>query len=146
MIRRLDKKLRKLIDVLATAQCYLYRAQSVPVWVSADGRVTPITEMETQWLRNSIGVVERGVARGGHATRALPAMRAELARREAERRAAPVPSCDNVIGSPGMRTDFYRALAYEVGDDAAEWIGNAINRIVPPDTRLHISRIGRSRR
>lgn len=81
----IDNGLRKVVSALATAQDYIYRAQAVPAWVSADGRVTPITEMTDQHLRNAIGVVERGVARGSKHTRALPAMRAELARRDAVR-------------------------------------------------------------
>jgi len=87
----IDNQLRRLIGVLATAQDYVYRAQAVPVWTSADGRVTPITEMDDTWLRNAIGVVERGVARSPRTTRVLPAMRAELARRKATE---PKPAAD----------------------------------------------------
>jgi hypothetical protein len=34
-----DELLRKMIEACGVASAYLYRAQAVPVWRSADGRV-----------------------------------------------------------------------------------------------------------
>jgi hypothetical protein len=139
-----DDVLRRVIGVLSTAQDYLYRAQAVPVWVSADGRVTPITEMDDRWLANAIGVCERGMIVGKRSTRALPAMRAELARRRATptpmrkpvRFADRVPShdyrCTTSIsgGGPATRTDLWRAFSYRVCDEYAGACCEALDRVL----------------
>lgn len=105
MINRktLDRALDCVIAICADISDAAYAAKSVHVWYSADGRVTPITEMDDQWLRNAIGCVERGKANGKKYARVLPFMRAELADRETRRRMNVFPKAE-----PGA---FGRAMA-----------------------------------
>ena len=77
----IDNQLRRLIGVLATAQDYVYRAQAVPTWTSADGRVIPITEMDDRHLQNAINLIERGAPHSLKRARVLPALHAESERR-----------------------------------------------------------------
>lgn len=77
----IDRACDTVINVCGAVSDAAYRAKSVHVWHSADGRVTPLAEMDDGWLRNAIGCVERGKAKGAKYTRVLPFMRAELADR-----------------------------------------------------------------
>lgn len=80
-IGTIDDRIRRVIEWLAVAQEYLYRAQAVPAWTSADGRVTPITELDDQHLENCIRLIERNAPHAAKRSHMLPALRLERERR-----------------------------------------------------------------
>lgn len=74
-----DVLIRWLILKLQSAIAWLYSCQSVPVWRSFDGRVTPINEMSTTHLVNTINLLQR--RKDEPESPNLPFLQAELARR-----------------------------------------------------------------
>jgi|SRR5688572_16827481 len=54
-----DTTLRLALHLLGLLQSALYRMQDDPAWRSADGRVTRISHMGDDHLRNAIAMIER---------------------------------------------------------------------------------------
>jgi hypothetical protein len=136
MKQKIDKVLDRVIEACGAVSDAAYRARSVHVWHSADGRVTPITEMDDRWLANAIGCVERGKANKTTHTRVLPFMRAELARRHPMRVVAsnphPIDGSDtsSIVPSPympGLASVERRVTQLEV---------NQRNQLAPADAAL----------
>jgi len=62
-----DRVLRWCIDKTSRLTAALYALQGVPVWRSFDGRVTPISEMTTDHLKNSVRMLMRQAMKEGTA-------------------------------------------------------------------------------
>jgi hypothetical protein len=145
---KIDKFLDAVINACGEVSDAAYRAKRVHVWHSADGRVTPITEMDDTWLRNAIGCVERGKAKGTKYTRVLPFMRAELMRREAERhpmRFVRVPPTGDVFGpnraevradSAHERLNAHAEKLVELDSKVKQLSRNQTHELAPSDDAL----------
>lgn len=77
-----DAALRWAIRQTSALTRWLYTLQGVPVWRSFDGRVTPLDEMHTRHLRNTVAMLERGAQTNAPIYRFMVQ---ELFRREALR-------------------------------------------------------------
>ncbi len=77
-----DRLLRWLIERFSALVVSCYKAQKVPVWRSADGRVRLISQMDDQHLFNAIGVLQRQHVDGKQQA-VYPYLIAEKKKREA---------------------------------------------------------------